>query len=300
MGLLSKVWGGITKGLRTVFSPVLAPLAKMMSTGWGKALMLALSVFTMGGALLAAGQSFTAGLAGTIGNTSGGFINAFVQGGEAFLKTMVGMETDLAAMGGTTAGNAAEKVAGMNKVNATQDAAAMTDAAATTTNVAESSLQAGMQGGGKVPNPVGGSEQLLSEGAASGAAEKVSNVGKMSDVKAAAGAAKTAAPTEGGNWLSKAASSAKEYLKSEHGQEMIGDIIGGIGEAGLQEDRQQHEDRIYRRWRNDDAKGQEELRNFKERGFDTPDMSGGFGKSLERNRRGFKPTIGFKRQPAGG
>lgn len=87
MGFFSSIWKGITSvftGIMTVFSPILKPLGKILNTGWAKAIMLAMSVFTMGASLLAGGQTFM--------STAGSFVDKFVAGGKTFLTEALGIE----------------------------------------------------------------------------------------------------------------------------------------------------------------------------------------------------------------
>ncbi|MEE8482275.1 MAG: hypothetical protein V3S12_02890, partial [Acidiferrobacterales bacterium] len=100
MGLFSsigkffkKIWGGITK----VFKAVMKPINKLLGSKLGKILMLAVSIFTMGASLLAGAQGFMSG--------TGGFISKFLNGGKAFLNSLIGTKFDVA--GADVAGGAA-------------------------------------------------------------------------------------------------------------------------------------------------------------------------------------------------
>jgi len=61
MGLLSSAWKSVSNGFKKVFGKVLKPFAKILNSKFFKVAMLAVSVFTMGASLLAAGSWKAAG-----------------------------------------------------------------------------------------------------------------------------------------------------------------------------------------------------------------------------------------------
>jgi len=86
-GFFKKIWDGITR----VFSKIMKPIAKLLDSKLGKALMLAVSIFTMGTALLAGVKGFA---------SASGFINKFVAGGQEFINSLLGTEFGKGAGGG--------------------------------------------------------------------------------------------------------------------------------------------------------------------------------------------------------
>jgi hypothetical protein len=99
MGLfksLKKLGSKLVGGVKKVFKKVGEGIGKVMNSGIGKILMIALTVVTLGTALIAGFAAFSAGMAaGT------GFVSSMISGGSAFIGSLTGMS---AAKEGATAG----------------------------------------------------------------------------------------------------------------------------------------------------------------------------------------------------
>ena len=326
MGFFSKIWKGVTKGIMTVFSPILKPLAKMMATGWGKALMLALSIFTMGTALVAAQGAFAA--AQTAGQ---GFISAFVEGGKVFLKTMLGMDTGAEA--GAEAGAAA--AGGAGPVGPPAPGAEMitpVDPGAVSGGVGSSSVApvdsmadqilANAQGGapeglrnppitgsgtnavkgppvsakGVMPPPSSGAPPPGITGATPMSGASGAGAHKEGLLKEAAGQGfRGKAPPKEGNWLTRAAKKGWEYANTDLGS----GILEGIGYAMEFDERRKHDARFERMWNNPNSPGISGIQEFNDNGFESPKIGENpYGRTLQRNRRGHQMSVGFN--PSGG
>lgn len=309
MGIFSSIWKGVKnvfKGIMKVFSPILAPLAKMMDTGWGKALMIALSIFTMGSAFVAAQAVYQGAMA-----AGQGMLSAFVQGGVEFVKVFLGAEASAvggaaapgAAAAGTAAGStgaaAAQGIGELGSAAGTmQGVGNITEGAAATIKGA-GDLVAGA-GSGAATAAGAGSGAAAGAGKAASALEAAQTAGTAAagptkELAAKGGQLATRTPPGDGNWLTKAANDAWEWAKKDDFKNTK-DLISGFSDIEGREDVQAHEDRYARRWRKhgDDLQVERNEPRF------TP---GGPGQTLDRNRRGFQPTIPFRRnepQGAGG
>ena len=382
MGLFSSIWKGVKnvfKGIMKVFSPILKPIAKILDTKWGKALMLAISVFTLGTALMAGGAAFSGAQA-----AGQGFLQSFVEGGKAFVKTLFGMsaETGPGAPPAEGALPAAQEVAAQTAINpmATNmaGAEAATTAGATVGGditgaigeLAGGNLEMGAQlgdtasvlnvgsgaaGAGGAGGSLTGGSNLLSQGqqAAAGVGDvaagvggagsgsvtlptagavtpqplqspiptgqpggapasmypnspvpDASSVGKlMPEMSGTGNAAQTAAaftPKEG-NWLSKAAQKAWDFVKSDEGQDMLGSSLEGLWDAEQQDEMFKHLERYDRMWRNPNDPGNVAMRRHQ---YYTPIPenwpSSDQSRLVNRRASGYRPTIPYRRAPQGG
>lgn len=236
MGLFSsigkffkKVWKGIGKG----FKKVLGVVGKLLDSKLGKVLMMAVSVFTLGSALIAAQGAYAA--ASVAGQS---FISSFIQGGKVFLKTLVGMGGQEGAASTSGAQGAAEAVAsttpnasavaaGANPLAAATDVGAGIDAATTAGGA--------LSEAGAAATAAGGAGVAMSPVAQVGGDALTVLGNPAANATVAAGAS---GQTAAGGWLSKAASAAKdfvkgvgEYAKTDAGQNLIGGALEGYARS---------------------------------------------------------------------
>jgi len=268
MGFLSKVWGGIKNvftGILKVFEPILKPIGKLLNSSFGKALMIGLSIFTLGSAMIAGAGAFSSTLAA---GGPGSFINAFVEGGKVFMQTLTGMggqgggkelakEGASAAVEGATASQAATEAsnlavaAGGSPELVGQGASALEGASQITQGANQAVQQAGQlgSGGGKLSQAADMSK-TMAQGGGLGPTQAMAETGvPLSQVKAGAEAAGKA------GWLEKAKSAGKafvDYTKSPGGSQIVGSLIEGAGNYYTEKDRQEFEDRVRRDWMSGD------------------------------------------------
>lgn len=286
MGFFSSIWKGIKSvftGIMTVFSPILKPLGKILNTGWAKAIMLAMSVFTMGASLLAGGQTFM--------STAGSFVDKFIAGGKTFLTEALGIEFKGAAeQMGTAAevgvqagsGGVAADLAAAQQVNpgellaqnipggeAVGQAGSMAMGPGPTGDVMrQATTGAGQAGSGAIPGmtsapgapapTVGTPTSGLGAGEAAkpgfqipGSQIKppeVLTTGKVAGVQ-------LGVPAETGNWLSKAANKAWEWANTDLGSEIIGGAMEGYYQGKRDDAYYAEQRRIDDMWRNPNDPG---------------------------------------------
>ncbi len=287
MGLFSNIWKGVKnvfKGILKIFSPILKPLGKILNTGWGKALMLAMSVFTLGTSLLAGGTTFM--------QTAGSFLDKFVAGGKEFITQFLGIKPK----GEQVAGAAVETgvQAGTGGVAA--------DVAATQAVNPGQLLTQGMPGGGEVgrgsmamgPPPTGDVMRQATAAGGGGAAgsgaipgmtpgapvtPSVSAVpggidpgGVSAKAMTQMAAKPTAAAPMGfgggqktGNWLTKAAGKAWEFANTEAGQQIIGGAMEGYYQGARDDAYYAEQRRIDDMWRNPNDPGRIGIESSRQR-----------------------------------
>lgn len=266
MGLLSKIWEGVKnvfKGILRVFQPILEPIAKFLNTGLGKAIMIGLTIFTLGSAMVAGYGAFSSSMAA--GN---GFISSFVEGGKVFLQTLTGIGGKEGAGQGAAATDPGAAVSNVGQAQQGADVAQLavetggagpTIAEAGSEAVAQGALgsgtastQAAVSGGQQMGSTIQGSggmggmpnlpvEAPIDPGLASRGIPGATTTGGSST------GAITAAPREG-KWLSRAANMAKDFIGSETGKQLTGKLIEGVGDYYLQKDQQEFLDRNRRQW----------------------------------------------------
>lgn len=297
MGFFSKLWSGVKnvfKGILKVFSPILKPLAKILNSSWGKALLLAVSVFTFGAALMAGGSAFAGTLAG-----GQGFIQAFVEGGKAFVGSLLGTGAKDAATTAEGATNAAGLTEGA--IAGGIDPMALNAAEGAGEVAAAGSSAFGPAASGDAVNRMvtaGTDAGAAGAGAMLPAAGEVSGTGLLS--KAAGNVAKTSQLETGGNWLTKAAKNAWDFAKTDMGQNLIGAGLEGYGAGKRDEALFEHQSRYDAMWR--DPSQTQPIR----------DLAAGFGPEIpaawnrdastlanERNRN-YRPSVPYTRAPTGG
>lgn len=266
--LFKKVWSGITK----VFKAIAKPITKFLDSKLGRSLMLAVSVFTMGSALIAGGKGFLAGE---------GFIGKFVNGGKEFLNTLIGTNMETVQPGGATdmAGNVAAGEGGFLG------------------QASEGALNPG---------------DVLTEGTtgALGEAAAVGDPNALAQMTAPGGTgiptggnlAPPAAPAaavaeESGGWLSKAANTALEFAKSDSGATIIGNMIAGAGAGARQKEQNEFDSRVERMFANPNDPGMLALAEH-DYSVDTPrglaGASSEYARRLNRDTGRYTPNIPFR------
>lgn len=293
MGLFSNIWKGVKNvfgGIMKIFAPILKPLGKILNTGWGKAIMLAMSVFTMGASLLAGGQTFM--------QTAGSFLDKFIAGGKEFLVQALGIKPKAETVaGGATApgvqagsGGAAADLAAGQAVNpgellganipggdAVSQAGSMAMGPGPTGDTMMGVTQAAGPGAGSgaipgmtsAPTPPPGTP---TSGLGAGEAMKPgfqlpgSQVQQPSVLKTGqVGGVQLGQAAEGGNWLSKAANKAWEFANSELGGELIGGAMEGYQQGKRDEAYYAEQRRIDDMWRNPNDPGMLGISSARER-----------------------------------
>jgi hypothetical protein len=262
MGFLSsvgKAFKNVFKGITSVFEPILKPLGKLMNSKLGKAIMIGLSIFTLGSAMVAGYGMFTQTL-----SASGSFTQAFVEGGKVFMQTLLGKGPEKIAetmpeavqvgaegamqttetLGALEGGAGAAIESASAAATPTAGSGALTEATNLSTQAAQSAGQAGgvagtggMGGGANLPVPEGVNPALEA------------STGVAAETTAATTASQAGAPAKG--WLEKAkdaASGFMDYTKTDGGAQVVGSLISGVGNYYTEKDRQEFEDRIRRQW----------------------------------------------------
>jgi hypothetical protein len=263
MGFFSKIWKGVKNvfgGILKIFEPILKPLGKLLNSSLGKAIMIGLSIFTLGSAMVAGYGAFTAAQA-----AGQGFISAFVEGGKVFLSTLTGMGGKEGATGATAADPGV--------IDAAQVSQATTEASNLAVQAGGSPELVGQAGqaaeaasaatqGGRLAQAEAATQAATSAGQGAGAVQGTGGMGGMPNLPAGAGdeAAMAALKTGSGGvqnaveatgWLEKAKNAGKafgEFAKSEGGGQIVGSLIQGAGNYYTEKDRQEFEDRIRRQW----------------------------------------------------
>lgn len=284
MGLfksIGKAFSSIWNGVKKVFKAVVNVVKKVLASDLFKIVMIALSVFTLGTSLMAFGTAWGAEAA-VQGAT---FMSKFVAGSKAFMGSMMGKA------GVDKAGDAAAGAAAMGPAPGAMnvgEAAAMTNAGGVASTAADIAAA--------VPGATQAADKLASMNTANAAKAAVPAV------ESGGGIIKT-----GGDWLSKAASGAKTFLESPGGGQIIGNVLGGIGEAGMQKDQQDFETRNERRFDDANDPGMKKLGALDYSVHSKPgwaaDPDGGRLSQAERVRQNlYGPTIKYETTPvmAGG
>lgn len=290
MGLFSsigKFFKKIFKGIKKVFSKVAEGVGKLLNSKLGKALLMAVTVFSMGSALLAGAKGFAAGQ---------GFIGKFLNGGKEFLNSLIGTNFETVGQGGGK-----EMTSGfINEAGATGTpnpageiltggdptaAGGIGEAAVPTAE--GSTLQQGMQPALDAAQGAGGGAEVMKTGALQTPA---------GPAQLGQGAAQTAAKEPG--WLAKAATAAKDFAKSDLGVQMIGGAMQGYAAGQRDEAFFEHDRRVERMFENPNDPG---MRMLREHDFsvNTPrGLAAAPGRLARRESRTVNrgaPTIPFAR-----
>ena len=274
MGILSSIGGAIKdvfSGIMSVFQPILEPIAKALDSDLGKAIMIGLSIFTLGTALVAAQAMYATTMA-----ASQSFVQAFVAGGKQFLTTMMTGE------GFTGTGPAPAPVAPTNAVADASSAALQTGGPpglVGQTGEAAANMSGSMATGPGLTGDVMQSAVTTAPGAGPptggmpnlppGGTEEAATSAEL--LKTAGGSGGPIDGTDGGSWLSKAKKAGKGmveeggFLRSEGGGQVVGSLISAAGNYYTEKDRQEFEDRIRRQWGNPNDKGIKSLRESEAR-----------------------------------
>ena len=275
MGLFSsigKALSGIWSGIKKVFKSVMKPISKLLNSKLGKVLMLAVSVFSMGSALLAGGKGFLAGE---------GFIGKFINGGKEFLNSLLGTKLDTAAPPGVDAAGTTDAL-----VQAGGDTVQAGDVLTGGDPVSGQVGAGGITEAGQVP-PMGPPAPLGPEGLAAGEMGPPVPEGFKP-------------PEAGGNWLTKAMSAAKDFAKSETGGTIIGNVLQGYGRGQEMQAYLDEKSRVSRMFEDPNDPGMRMLREH--------DYSVGVPRGLaaapgrlaqaEAERSGrYAPTVPYRRPP---
>ena len=272
----------------------MAKVGKALNSKLGKIIMLAITIYTMGAALLAGGQGFMAGQ---------GFIGKFVNGGKAFINSLAGTSFEVAGQTAEGAGAAA---------------GALTEGAA----AGEGAVQAGEVLAGADPTAIGGiAKAPVPEGATkalSGAPQPPSLTGvqvppsavpkvdpsQLTGVTLPSSAVPkgVAAASEQG-WLTKAADAAKEFATSSSGATVIGGAMQGYGRAAEVQAFLDEQRRVGDQFADPNDPGMRALRE-RDYGIDVPRGLAAAPAQLARRQtrtenRG-APTVPFRRSSTGG
>jgi hypothetical protein len=288
MGIFSgigKAFKSVFKGIAKVFEPILKPLGKLMNSKLGKAIMIGLSIFTLGSAMVAGYGAFTAAQA-----AGQGFVSAFVEGGKVFLQTLVGKGPEAAdKLAGPTVEGAQGAMQTGETLSALEGGAGAVVEAGTTAATPTGALPGAstMSQGGALsegastmaavsPGQAGAGSGVAGSGGMGGMPDLPVPAGTDPALQASTGIAPTTAPGGGSSaieagaelgWLDKAKNAAKgfaEYSTSEGGGQVVGSLIQGVGNYYTEKDRQEFEDRIRRQWGK--GTGDAGIRNIREGG----------------------------------
>ncbi len=271
MGLFSSIgkwYKGIWNGIKKIFKAVMKPVAKLLNSKLGKILMLAVSVFSMGSALLAGGKGFLAGE---------GFIGKFINGGKEFLNSLLGTKFDTAAPPGADAAGVIAEGAEAAAPGAVEAGDVLTGADAATIQVGAG----GISEAAPVAPVTGPPAPLGPEGLAPGAMGPPAPTGGLP-------------PAPEGNWLSQAMTAAKDFATSDTGATVIGSALQGYGRGKEVEAYLDEKSRVSRMFEDPNNPG---MRLLSQHDFNVnaPTRS-----TAEPGR--FAPSIPFRRPvaPAGG
>jgi hypothetical protein len=307
MGFFSSLWDGIKnvfKGILKVFAPILKPLGKFLNSGFGKVLMLVASVFTFGAALMAGGAAFSAASA-----AGSGFMQAFIEGGKAFVSTLIGAGAEAGAEGAATvSGEAALATAAETNalnpmaLNAAEGAGAVAEGAAAGANALEAGKNIAEMGANAIDTA--GNLATGATAAGSGGGGLLSQAGQAAGQVTSApsvfnsAAANTALQTaDTGNWLTNAAKKAWDFAKSDTGQEILGSAAEGYFEAKKQDDAQDHDRRIDDMWNNPNDPGMKALRE-QEYEASVPNASYEAMRIVNERNRNYQPSVKYRGAPA--
>ena len=254
---IGKAFKSVFKGILKVFSPILKPLGKLLNSGIGKAIMIGLSVFTLGSAMLAGVGSFSTAL--TTGGP-GSFINAFVEGGKTFVSTLTGIggkeaTKNAASELATEAGNLNVVAGGTPELvgqSGLGGAGSIDSAIGQGGALAEGAAGSMAMGPGPTGDAMTRAVQSGGQAAGQGAMlpEAAGAMGPAAGANTAAEAVEATAMA-GGGWLDKAKKAGAgfmDFAKSEGGSNIVGSLIQGAGNYYTEKDRQEFQDRVRRQW----------------------------------------------------
>lgn len=221
LGSIGHAVTGILKGIGHVFTTgiigkVLGGIGKALNSKWGKAILIAAAVFTAGVALVAGFSAFAA--------SSGGFVDAFMAGGHAFVAALAHPILATEGMFGAGAG------AGTGAAAAGEGAAA---AGATDTAAAAGANAAATEGA--MVGAGGATAETADLGAA--AAGNVANASTIGTGIGAGAVAPTAAAAPAAtSTLGGLGKGVLDFAKSTGGGLLLGNAIQGYGAGAAQEE----------------------------------------------------------------
>jgi len=218
MGIFSSIWKGIkgiVKGIGKVFKAILKPVAKLLGSDFGKILMLGLAVFTLGASLIAGFQGFMQG---------SGFIGRFINGGKAFLNTLLGTNFEVTGGG----------------------------------NVLPGGIESGLPkagGQGPILGEEMAGEMLIGEGGVGGLSTPTIPTPAPGLAPVPSNIPGGGIGGGGGNWLSNAATAVKDFAMTPGGGTIIGGVISGVGAGMRQKNEQEFDSRVERMFANPNDPG---------------------------------------------
>ena len=259
--------------------------------------MLAVTVFSMGTALMAGAQGFAEGA---------GFLGKFINGGKAFLNSMLG--TNFETVGQAGGGAAATGLEAMDAANAakgafTEGALAPQAAADVLTGAEGATGIAPGLGSGLPESTAAGVGNLTPPGAVPASAGGVDKLAGMNTASTAKNAAGTlAAPASEGNWLSKAASAAMDFAKTPSGSNIIGNMIQGAGAGMAAKNQQEFDSRVERMFDDPNNAGMQALAKHDYSLNAPPGLAGASNKYAQRQNRAsgrYTPTVPYRQYAYG-
>jgi hypothetical protein len=278
MGLFKKIKKGLSsvwKGIKKRFKKALGHVGKFLNSGIGKALMIVVSIFTMGAALAAgyaawgAAAAEGAGMVGKFVAAGGGFLSSLTGVGAAGKTTTPSLKAGVEVVdkGTQAAGTmAANTQAGAQAIQGTSEMSKMalmdsglstvaptiapSSAGAISPGVAGTIADAGQSAGlgFAAPSNAEAVTQAISGTAKTGGAGMFSNVDYSALTKQAAqqAAPKLNALQKLSKYGGQIAKGASEFAKTPAGLQTIGQIVGGVGTAMLQKETLEDERRFRR------------------------------------------------------
>lgn len=261
MGFFSKIWKAVKSvftGIKNVFKAILKPIGKLLNSSFGKALMIGLSIFTLGTAMVAGFQAFAA-------SNATGFMAKFVEGASAFMGSLTGgavgknptPPSDAILGAGEAAVQGAETAATLQGGGA----AGLVEGATQASTGALGGANQIVQGGNKAVQAAGdmvGGGGSLSE--AIGAGTSAGMPGPTQALAKAGGSLATRTPPPNPGWLEKAKTGAgkfmtgvKDFAQTPGGGQVVGSMVQGVGNYYTEKDRQEFEDRVRKDWMSGDS-----------------------------------------------
>ena len=287
MGLLSKlgkgigkIFKGVWKGITKVFKAVMKPISKLLDSKIGKAIMLGVTLFTLGPALMAGGKAFLAGE---------GFIAKFVDAGSAFMNSLLGGTLE----GGAATGNAPAGVggAGGGTISPTGVSSGATDVMGMSPELGVDAMASAtganpLAGAGVTPSVK--ASQLAGVGGGGAVAPTMSGAAAATNFGAEAG---------GGGWLSKAAKAAGDFVKSPGGGTIVGKMIEGVGAGMMMKDKQEFDSRVERMFADPNNPGMRGLREHDYSINAPPNLAGEVAANAPGSLTRPVPTVPYRRTP---
>jgi hypothetical protein len=291
MGLLSSVkkFGkSIIHGVHHVFEKVMGMVGKFMNSAWGKGLMLAVGIFTMGTALAAGYTAWAAAPAGD-------FIGALGQGASAMVNSLTGGALGTAApTANATAATATAAADPADVLNMANAGGGVSDIAQGMTGLAPGTP--GVVGGlESAAGPVGAGTMDLSAATPAAAHAATSGVGVLSQaqgflrgVGSGAGVRAPIVGAEGSNigeaaggLLGRAARGVANYASTAGGGQIVGNVLKGYGTGQMESEKINQQQRQAKRF--EDLWANTQIYN--QPGFGAATVPAGFGQRADQLNR---------------